>query len=83
VPDKVLLTTLDADLQIGKVWDNAIIHYIAGMALRDDADQQNRAFGAEELKLYVNDLTLLTRKVIVNSTRNATISTHYKGGFEV
>jgi hypothetical protein len=26
---------------------------------------------------------LLTRKVIVNSTRNATISTHYKGGFEV
>lgn len=82
IPDTITLTTLDADLQFSKIWDNAIIHYIAGMALRDDADQQNRAFGAEELQLYAANIGNIIKCEMVNFTANTNSHVSYRGAFE-
>lgn len=46
------ITALTDELDIDDNTHKAIEHYIAGFALRDNHDQQNRALGAEELKLY-------------------------------
>lgn len=45
-------TALTDTLEIDDNTQRAIEHYIAGFALRDNHDQQNRVMGAEELKLY-------------------------------
>jgi len=46
-----LVNTTDL-LETSPVYDTAIKFYIAGMALRDDKDSQNRALGAEELQFF-------------------------------
>lgn len=45
-------TALTDELNIDNNTQKAIEHYIAGFALRDNHDQQNRVMGAEELKLF-------------------------------
>jgi hypothetical protein len=81
IPDVVTISTIDTDLQINSAWDNAIIHYIAGMALRDDADQQNRAFGAEELQLYANNVINLIKGEMSNNVSNPNANISYRGAF--
>jgi hypothetical protein len=82
VPTMVTLSTTDDDLQLGIAWDNALIHYIAGMALRDDADQQNRAFGNEELQLYSNYVGSLIKRESHSNVANITNVVQYRGAFE-
>jgi hypothetical protein len=43
-------------LEIDDVWDKAIKFYVAGMALRYDADTQNVARGNEYLQMYLAEL---------------------------
>lgn len=81
IPDEVTIATVDTALQFSKVWDNAITHFIAGMALRDDADQQNRAFGAEELQLYTMNITNIIKREMVHSTGNLESTVTYRGAF--
>lgn len=81
VPDTVTIDTLDTELQISSVWDNSIIHYIAGMALRDDADQQNRTFGNEELQLYAVGINNIIKREMVNNTSNQNAYVSYQGAF--
>jgi len=82
MPTVVTATTIDANLQLGSAWDNAIIHFIAGMALRDDADQQNRTFGNEELKIYVSNVTSIIKREMSNHTGNPNAQISYRGGFQ-
>ena len=81
LPDIITINTLDSMLQLSSAWDNTIIHYIAGMALRDDADQQNRAFGNEELKLYTVGIANIIKREMVNNTSNQNSYISYQGGF--
>jgi hypothetical protein len=81
IPDTITIDTLDTAQQFSKVWDNAIIHFIAGMALRDDADQQNRAFGAEELQLYAQAVNNIVKREMTNSTANINSTVSYRGAF--
>lgn len=81
MPDAVTISTIDADLQLGSAWDNAIIHFIAGMALRDDADQQNRAFGGEELQIYAGNVANIIKREMSNHVSNPNSNVSYRGAF--
>ena len=71
--------TLSSVLDLDSMYDDALVFYTSGMALRNDADTQNRAFGAEQLKLY--DSVLLVAKGNESGSNNALspIETSYKG----
>lgn len=71
--------TLSSTLDLDSMYDDALVFYTSGMALRNDADAQNRAFGAEQLKLY--DSAVLVAKGKESGSNNAlsTIETRYKG----
>lgn len=71
--------TLSSVLDLDSMYDDALVFYTSGMALRNDADAQNRAFGAEQLKLY--DSVLLVAKGNESGSNNtlSTIETSYKG----
>lgn len=81
IPATITMATIDTEMQFSKIWDNAVIHFISGMALRDDADQQNRTFGAEELQIYANNIKSLIKKEMVNSTGNINTTISYRGAF--
>lgn len=51
-------TKIDVEqvLTIPEDWDNALKHYMVGMALRDDKDTQNRTIGNEELGFFTAEL---------------------------
>lgn len=51
-PRIVTLSTLDDEIDLDSLYDQAIISYISGQALRFDADTLNRQFGAEQLSIY-------------------------------
>lgn len=42
----------NTEIEIDTIWDTALKHYIAGMALRDDRDSQNQQLGKDELALF-------------------------------
>lgn len=48
------VTALSDELKIDELTKVLLKHYIAGHALRDNHDAQNRQFAAEELQLYYN-----------------------------
>jgi len=58
LPDEIIFPTGITDLElvpnpeVSKVWDTALKHYVAGMALRDDKDTQNRSLGNDELQFF-------------------------------
>jgi hypothetical protein len=81
LPDELL--TLSQDLQIPRMFDVALKHYVIGHALRDDIDVQYREMGAESLKLYARELGIAQETNRTDGTRNATNNTTvYRGGFE-
>lgn len=79
IPDFVTTSTIDTSLQFSKAWDTAIIHYIAGMALRDDGDAQNRAFGTEELTLYTSNVNIIMNRTARNFTMDLETTVNYRG----
>lgn len=52
--DKV--TDINTQLDIDDLFEIPLAHYVAGMALRDNQDAQNRQMAAEELQLYYNKI---------------------------
>lgn len=79
IPNIVALDTIDTDLQFSKAWDNALIHYIVGMSLRDDGDAQNRAFGNEEITIYGSTITNIMNRVSTNFTMDIESTVSYRG----
>lgn len=71
--------TLSSTLDLDSMYDDALVFYTSGMALRNDADAQNRSFGSEQLKLY--DSILMLAKGNESGSNNAlsTVETRYKG----
>ena len=68
--------------EIDSTWDKAIKFYVAGMALRYDADAQNVARGNEYLQLYTNELSQAKKMDSRDFVRTSTVSryeTQYKG----
>jgi hypothetical protein len=68
--------------EIDSIWDKAIKFYVAGMALRYDADAQNVARGNEYLQLYANELAQAKKMDMRDFTRTSTASKYeiqYKG----
>lgn len=51
-PRKVYLESSDDEIDLDSLYDQAMIAYISGQALRYDADTLNRNFGAEQLSIY-------------------------------
>lgn len=50
------ITSMESEIEIDDSLDKALKYYVTGMAFRDDLDTQNRAMGADELKLYEREL---------------------------
>lgn len=51
-PREVASDSQDEDIDLDTIYDQALIAYISGQALRYDADTLNRQFGAEQLSIY-------------------------------
>lgn len=77
-PDTITLIT--DTLEVDDVYDRAIKYYVAGKALRDDTDTQNRAFGNEELAFYERELIEAFNDDSNDYTRNTHYETAYTGG---
>lgn len=73
--------SLESDPEIDSCFDNAIKYYVAGKALRDDLDAQNRSFGNEELQLYERELVEALTDDSSDFTRNnqQQLETTYNG----
>ena len=52
----VELTSILDELELSTVIQEAVTHYIAARAFRDNIDAQSRSMGSEELNLYTNQL---------------------------
>lgn len=71
--------TTSTELYIDSMYDEALVYYVSGMALRADADTQNRAFGNEQITLYNGYVDKAFKN---ESTHNNTLSPRasaYKG----
>lgn len=75
------ITMLNSEIEIDSCFDNAIKYYVAGKALRDDIDSQNRSFGNEELQLYERELVEAMTDDRSDFTRNnqQQLETNYNG----
>ena len=51
-PRILTIDSADEDIDLDTLYDQAMISYISGQALRFDADTLNRQFGAEQLSIY-------------------------------
>jgi len=77
------LTTLSDELELPRMFDVALKHYVVGHALRDDIEAQYRQMGAECLQLYERELDIARSTNSSDGTRNPTSFTPtYRGGFE-
>jgi len=75
----ITISTADEDLVLDGFYDDAILYYTTGMALRNDADTQNRAFGNEQITIYG---TYVKEAKVRESLNNNTMSprtTEYRG----
>lgn len=74
------ITKITDTLEISSLYDKAIQHYVAGRALKDDMDAQNRTAGNEELAMYERELN---EAKIDNSydTTQKPVTTEYRGAF--
>jgi hypothetical protein len=77
-----LPTATDDDLEIDECFDRALRHYIVGMCLRNDLDQQNRQFGAEELTIYQREVDGIIQLSHVDSVAANAFESHYQSGIE-
>ena len=77
------LTTVTDELELPRMFDVAIKHYVIGHALRDDIDTQYREMGAESIAWYERELKIARDTSSTNATKNAVNhSSTYRGGFE-
>ena len=74
------ITSINDTLEVNDNWDQAFKHYVAGRALRDDMDAQNRQMGGEELQLYAKELLEAMRQSSEDFTRKTYVQTTYNRG---
>lgn len=71
--------TRTSEIYIDRMYDDALVYYITGMALRADADTQNRAFGNEQLAMYDSYLKLAAGNESVDNHTLTPREVSYKG----
>lgn len=81
IPKKISIDTTDFELEFSVMWDEAIAHFIAGMSLRNDGDQQNRAMGSEELQLYGAHIAKIGSKAAASYSGKPDYQTPYFKGY--
>lgn len=74
-----LPTTTDDDLEIDECFDKALRHFVVGMCLRNEVDQQNRQFGSEELTIYQREVEAIIELSHVDSVDANWFESHYTG----
>lgn len=67
------ITDLSTVVDISTVAVEPLTHYIAGYALRDNQDTQNRTFGAEEIMLYAQQIDAYKIEKAKNFSQSAFI----------
>lgn len=75
----ITISTVDEDLVLDDFYDDAILYYITGMALRNDADTQNRAFGNEQITIYGTYVTEAKSRESLNNNTISPRTTAYRG----
>lgn len=71
-----------ANLELNFMYDDALVHLTAGMALRQNEDFQNRSFANEEFMLYEAEMRTIMRDGARGSEADASAySVTYRGGF--
>jgi len=88
-PDKYLIvkyvtkpktiTTIGDNMEVDEIWTQALAHYVAGRALRDDQDTSNRQVGNEELALYQQQIERIQGSASKSFTSGTAYSTLYRG----
>jgi hypothetical protein len=74
------ITTINQTPELPPAYNTALVRYIAGTALRDDTDTQNRAMGNEELIIYQNELNDIKSMGLHSNTSAAHNNTsEYRG----
>lgn len=71
--------SLQSELDFDDIYDEAMIYFVSGMSLRNDADTQNRAFGTEQLKFYDSMVSVAKGNETISNNSLAPIATSYKG----
>lgn len=77
-------TLVDEDslLEISPRHDLAIVHYVAGMALRQNEDTQSRTMAAEELNLFQAELSQIYSDSALSGTADkSSFAVPYRGAF--
>ena len=72
-----LPTDINGDLPLDEVFDPALKFYVAGMALRNDLDMENRKVAAEEFTLYERELVVLMDLASTDSVSASSFESHY------
>lgn len=76
-PAKVLIDTLDVDLELDSIYDTALEHYITASMFRSDTDAKDKAFGDAQLKMFyetIESLRQLTTSKSGNTVSYRTLS---------
>lgn len=73
------IVDVDSVLELPRVYDKAIPHFIASMLLRADTNERNRAYSEEELNLYARDLAEISGLSSKNVVSDRVHNTMYRG----
>jgi len=71
--------SLADDPETPETLDQALEYWVAGQALRADTNQENRAFGAEELKQYYGDVKAIEVESAKSNLGDDHQRVHYNG----
>jgi len=80
-PDKYTIDDLENEIILDDIWDDILVHWIVGTALKDDRDEQNRVIGADNLKEYTEKLSTAKAGAVSEFTASKGRTT-YNGGFQ-
>ena len=78
-PNEVTIATTDSDMELDSIYDDAIVFYVTGRALRTDRDSNNRAFGNEQFTLYEGMLAKANKKESSNNNSAMHKDVPYRG----
>jgi hypothetical protein len=78
---KTIVAELTDEIEMPIDLDEALVHYVAGRALRDNKDTQNRQMGNEELGLYEESMGNYIKGLNSNNVHSGAHKTAYQGAF--
>lgn len=74
------ITGILDEVDLSSIIQEAVTHYIAARAFRDNLDAQNRAMGSEELNLYTNQLAAYVLEKAKNFSQSGYTTSYNPSG---